>query len=146
MARADRLPSAVALTPVGREVPLAIVRDGKPMKLTVKVGEQAEPREASAKPTSAPAKLGLTVEPVTPQLARELGLRDTQGLVIKDVAADSPADEAGLQTVDIIVEVDRHPVRSAADLRRQLDGHAKGTPVLMLVHRGDGSLFVTLTA
>jgi serine protease Do len=65
---------------------------------------------------------------------------------VRDVVAESPADEAGLQAGDVIVEVNRHAVRSAADLRRQLDGHAKGTAVLMLVHRGDGSLFVTVTA
>jgi serine protease Do len=146
VARADRLPNAVAMTAVGREVPLAIVRDGQSMRLTVKVGEQAETREAGATPAKLPATLGLTVEPVTPRLARELGLRDTQGLVVRDVVAESPADEAGLQAGDVIVEVNRHAVRSAADLRRQLDGHAKGTAVLMLVHRGDGSLFVTVTA
>jgi serine protease Do len=146
VARADRLPNAVAMTAVGREVPLAIVRDGQSMRLTVKVGEQAEAREAGATPAKLPATLGLTVEPVTPRLARELGLRDTQGLVVRDVVAESPADEAGLQAGDVIVEVNRHAVRSAADLRRQLDGHSKGTPVLMLVHRGDGSLFVTVTA
>jgi S1-C subfamily serine protease len=79
-------------------------------------------------------------------VARELRLRDTQGIVVRDVESDSPADEAGLQAGDVIVEVNRHPVRSAADLRRQLSAQAKGTPVLMLVHRGDGSLFVTVTA
>ena len=95
VARADRLPSAVATTPVGREVPLAVVRDGKSMKLTVKVGEQAESKEAASEPAKVPAKLGLTVEPVTPRLAREMGLRDEQGVIVREVEADSPAAEAG---------------------------------------------------
>ena len=146
VARADRLPNAVATTPVGREVPLSIVRDGKPLKLTAKIGEQAETKEAAAKPERAPAKLGLSVEPVTPRLARELSLKDTQGLIVRAVEDDSPAAEAGVQAGDVIVEVDRHPVRSPADMRRRLDEHAKGTPVLMLVHRGEGSLFVTIEA
>ena len=146
VARADRLPNAVATTPVGHEVTLSIVRDGKPLKLTAKIGEQAETKEAAAKPERAPAKLGLTVEPVTPRLARELSLKDTQGLIVRAVEGDSPAAEAGVQAGDVIVEVDRHPVRSPADMRRQLDEHAKGTPVLMLVHRGEGSLFVTIEA
>jgi S1-C subfamily serine protease len=115
------------------------------MRLTVKVGEQAEPREAEAKPNKVPATLGLTVEPLTPRLARELGLVDTQGLVVREVESESPADEAGIQAGDVIVEVNRHAVHTGADLRRQLVGHAKGTPVLILVHRGNGSLFVTVT-
>jgi serine protease Do len=142
--RADRLPNAVANTPVGRDVPVSIVRDGKPMKLTVKVGEQAETKEAAAKPEQEPAKLGLSVEPVTPRVARELGLKETHGLVVRAVDDDSPAAEAGIQAGDVIVEVDRQPVRSAGDMRRRLEEHAKGTPVLMLVRRGEASLFVTI--
>jgi serine protease Do len=146
VAKADRLPSAVAVTPVGREVPISIVRDGKPLKLTAKIGEQAETREAAAKPERAPAKLGLSVEPVTPRLAREMKLKDTQGVIVRAVEEDSPAAEAGIQAGDVIVEVDRHTVRNADDMRRRLDDHAKGTPVLMLLHRGESSLFVTIDA
>ena len=146
VARADRLPNAVATTAVGREVPLSVVRDGKPMKLTVKVAQQAESAAAESEPSKVPAKLGLAVEPVTPRLAREMGLRDQQGVIVRDVKADSPAAEAGLQVGDVIVEVNRQSIRNAADMHRQLDGHVKGTPVLLLVHRGEGSLFMTITA
>jgi serine protease Do len=75
-----------------------------------------------------------------------MGLRDERGVVVKDVEADSPAAEAGLRPGDVIVEVNRQAVRSVADLHRQIDRHAKGTPVLMLVHRGDSNLFVAVTA
>jgi serine protease Do len=146
VARADRLPNVVATTPVGREVPLSIVRDGKSMQLTAKVGQQTESKQASAGPEKVPAKLGLTVEPVTPKLAGEMGLRDKQGVIVRSVESDSPAAEAGIQEGDVIVEVNRRAVLNAADLKHQLDAHAKGTPVLMLVHRGDASLFVTVTA
>jgi serine protease Do len=145
VARADRLPNAVATTAVGREVPLAVVRDGNVMKLTVKVGEQAESREPASEAAKVPAALGLTVEPVTPRLAREMGLRDERGVIVRDVEADSPAAEAGIRAGDVIVEVNRHAIHNVADMRRQIDRQAKGTPVLMLVHRGDGSLFVAVT-
>ena len=84
MARADRLPNVVATTPIGREVPLSVIRDGKSIPLTVKVGQQAESKEAAAGPEKVPAKLGLTVEPVTPQLAQEMGLRDKQGVIVRE--------------------------------------------------------------
>ena len=146
VARADRLPNAVATTAVGREVPLAVVRDGNAMRLTVKVGEQAESREAPPEAVKTPAALGLTVEPVTPRLAREMRLRDERGVIVRDVEADSPAAEAGIRAGDVIVEVNRQAIHNAADMRRQIDRQAKGTPVLMLVHRGEGSLFVAVTA
>jgi serine protease Do len=146
VARADRLPNAVATTAVGREVPLAVVRDGNALNLTVKVGEQAESREAASEGAKVPATLGLTVEPVTPRLAREMRLRDERGVIVRDVEADSPAAEAGLRAGDVIVEVNRQAVHSVADMHRQIDRQAKGTPVLMLVHRGDSSLFVAVPA
>jgi serine protease Do len=146
VARADRLPNAVATTAVGREVPLAVVRDGNALKLTVKVGEQAESREAASEGAKVPATLGLTVEPVTPRLAREMRLRDERGVIVRDVEADSPAAETGLRAGDVIVEVNRQAVHSVADMHRQIDRQAKGTPVLMLVHRGDSSLFVAVPA
>jgi len=65
---------------------------------------------------------------------------------VRAVEDDSPAAEAGIQAGDVIVEVDRHTVRNADDMRRRLDDHAKGTPVLMLLHRGESSLFVTIDA
>jgi len=146
VARSDRLPNVVATTPIGREVSLSIMRDGKSMQLTAKVAQQAESKEAATGPEKVPAKLGLTVEPVTPKLAEEMKLRDKQGVIVRSVESDSPAAEAGIREGDVIVEVNRHAVHNAADLKNQLDGHAKGTPVLMLVHRGDASLFVAVTA
>jgi serine protease Do len=146
VARADRLPNVVATTPVGREVALAVIRDGKSTPLTLKVGQLPESKEAAAGPEKVPAKLGLTVEPVTPKLAEEMGLRDKQGVVVRSVESDSPAADAGIREGDVIVEVNRHAIHSAADLTHQLDGHANGTPVLMLLHRGDASLFVTVAA
>jgi serine protease Do len=146
VARADRLPNAVATTAIGRDVPVAVVRDGNGMTLTVKVGEQAESREAASEGAKAPAALGLTVEPVTPRLAREMRLRDERGVIVRDVEADSPAAEAGIRAGDVIVEVNRQPIHNAAEMRRQIDRQAKGTSVLMLVHRGAGSLFVAVTA
>ena len=59
---------------------------------------------------------------------------------------DSPAAEAGLRAGDVIVEVNRQAVHNAVEMRRQIDRQEKGTPVLMLVHRGDGTLFVAVTA
>lgn len=63
---------------------------------------------------------------------------------MRGVEDASPAAEAGLQVGDVIIQVERHPVKTAEDLVRDLRTHPSGTPVLLLVHRKDDSLFVAL--
>jgi len=144
--RVSDLPRAVAGTPVGRDVRLGVARDGTPVTLTAKIAalDAKEPREADrgerAKPT-----LGLAVQPLTPALARELGVKATQGLVVQNVVDGSPAADAGFERGDVIVEVDRKPVKSVADLKESVDKHGKGKPMLFRVHRQDASLFLTVT-
>ena len=144
--RVSDLPRAVAGTPVGHDVRLGVVRDGMPMTLTAKVAalDAKEPREADrgerAKPT-----LGLAVQPLTPALAQQLGVKATQGLVVQNVQDGSPAADAGFERGDVIVEVNKKPVKSVAELKESVDKHGKGKPMLFRVHRRDASLFLTVT-
>jgi serine protease Do len=57
----------------------------------------------------------------------------------------SPAADAGFERGDVIVEVDKKPVKSVADLRERVDKHGKGKPMLFMVHRQDNSIFLTVT-
>jgi len=146
VARADELPRAVAATPVGRAVRIGVLRDGKLVALNVTVGRLAEAADARA--SAAPARtgsLGLAVEPLAPEKARELGLA-SGGVVVRAVEDDSPASTAGIQPGDVIAEVDRHPVTGVEDLRRAVARHPKGSPALMLIHRDGGALYVAVVA
>ena len=58
----------------------------------------------------------------------------------------SPAAEAGIQPGDVIVKVNRKPVKTVADLRQALAGEKPGEPTLFQLHRKDASLFVAVTA
>jgi len=63
------------------------------------------------------SKLGVTVVPITPDIAQQLGLRrGTQGVAVESVDPDGPAARARIQSGDVIQEVNRQPVRSAADI------------------------------
>jgi serine protease Do len=143
--RSEDLPRAVAETPVGRDVPLSVMRDGKPLKLTAKIAQLQETEQKLAARTSGekPA-LGVDVESLTPSLARQLGLSESRGVVVKGVQDGSPAANAGLRPGDVIVEVDRHPVTNVSDLERAMDQHAKGMPILMLVRRDGSSLYAAV--
>ena len=146
VARAEDLPKAVADTTVGREVTLRIIRDGKPMTLRPVIAqlEDKSTEVAAASPSDKPS-LGVAVQSLTPALAHELGLKDSRGVVIREVRDGSPAENAGLRAGDVISEVDRHQVASSTDLQQALQRHPKGSPLLLLVHREDQSIYLAVT-
>jgi len=144
--RASDLPRAVAGTPVGREVRLSVIRDGKPVTLSARIEalDAKEPSQAEGSEKAKPA-LGLAVQPLTPALAQQLGVSAKQGLVVQSVQDGSPAADAGFERGDVIVEVDKKPVKSVAELRESVDKRAKGKPMLFRIQRQDASIFLTVT-
>jgi len=135
------LPSAVARVTPGTSVQLKIARDGKEMSLPIIVGEMKEAEVATTTPAG---ELGLTVQPLTPQLAENLGIERGEGLVISAVTPGSNAEEAGLRSGDVITEINRQPVKNLADYKRELARNEKAKSVLFLVRRGQNSLFLAL--
>ena len=129
------------------EVKLTYVRNGKEDTVGVKLAElKARPEgEGRDNENDGPAEgttLGMTVEPLTRETARQLDVDATTGVVVTRVQPDSNAADAGLRAGDVIEEVDRQPVQSSDALR---DALSKGSaPALLLVHRGETTSFVTL--
>jgi len=103
---------------VGREVPVSVLRDGQTVQLTARIEalEAKEGRQAATESEAKPA-LGLSVQPLTPDLARRLGTPARLGLVVQGVEAGSPAADAGFERGDVIVEVNRQPARSLEQLK-----------------------------
>ena len=60
---------------------------------------------------------GLSVQPLTPPVARELGLKVKEGVLVRDVVEGGRAAEAGIRAGDVIVEINRQPVRTVEDLK-----------------------------
>jgi serine protease Do len=89
-------------------------------------------------------RLGLTVQRVTPQIAESLGLDSTDGVVITSVEQGSPGDEAGLRRGDVIIEVDRKPIRDVKGLKDATAKIRDGKSVLFLVQRGETTLFLAM--
>jgi serine protease Do len=71
---------------------------------------------------------------------------DLHGAVVEQVQPGSPADNAGLQRGDVIVEVNRHPVQNADDVQKALSAVPKGQDALVLVWSNGGSTFRVLHA
>jgi serine protease Do len=142
----DELPKLVAAAPVGKKAQLTVVRKGKEQKFAVQLGElEAEPTLASAsEPESQPGAYGLQVQPVTPEIADQLQLKDTEGVLVSGVTAGSPAEEAGLRRGDVILEVNQQAVADVPEFRDALSDSKKGA--LLLVSRGGSEIIVPLTA
>ena len=139
---AHQLPALVAGTEIGKTVPITVLRNGESKTLSLTIAEMPAHMAASG---TAPAAgdWGLTVSDVTADLARRFGLKETTGVVVTDVAPDSPAGAAGLRPGDVIVEADRQPVHSVTEYNQAL-AHATNQ-VLFLVHRQGQSFFVALS-
>ena len=143
----------IANTPAGSRVPLEIIRGGKRGTVTVQVGERPT-EEALAKlsggdtgtpdgtgttPAAPQRALGLSLAPLTPELARAANLPPTaRGVIITAVDPNANAAEQGLQRGDLIVSVNNQPVISPAQLIAAVDAARKAgrSSVLLLVKRG----------
>jgi serine protease Do len=86
---------------------------------------------------------GLAVEPLTRELARQLEVNITSGVVVNSVAPDSAASDAGIRPGDVIEQVDGKPVADVDALRSALTAKVD-RPALVLVHRKNQSMFLTL--
>jgi serine protease Do len=145
----NTLRNRVAETAPGSAADVTIVRDGSERHVSVKLDEMSAARLArngDDSDNSNPSALGVSVAPLTPELASRYKLpRDAHGVVVEDVDPNGRAADAGIQAGDVIEQVNRQPVDSVDQLRSAV---AKKTdrPTLLLVNRQGRDLFVTVRA
>jgi serine protease Do len=147
------LRNKVAGTLPGTEIKLTVMRDGNAQDLTVVLDEYNVDGTSTAAPQNregdAPqaqpqsGKLGLSLQPVSPQVAKQLGIEGNDGLVVTDVDQAGPAAEAGISRGDVVLEINRTAVKSVDDVQSALE-RAGDRPVLMLVARRGGTVYLTV--
>jgi len=139
------LPLVVARTPVGKVVKVKVLRGNSEKVLTVKVQELKEDSVEIASAQSQSDDVGLTVQTITPHIAESFGIDSaTRGVVVSAVTPGSPADEAQLRRGDVILEVDRKPVKDAAEFRSAVKASGNGRSLLLLVKRAENTIFLAL--
>ena len=147
------LRNKVAGTAPQTEIKVTVMRDGKQEELSAILdelprketntddskggnnGENTPPKEG---------KLGINLEPLTPELAARLQLPpETKGLIISEINPNGAAAAAGLNRGDVIMEINRQPVETIESARTILDGAGDKT-VVMLVSRGGQTIYITV--
>ncbi|HEY5055642.1 MAG TPA: trypsin-like peptidase domain-containing protein [Acidobacteriaceae bacterium] len=132
---------AVSEVAPGQTIQLGIVRNGTPMQVSVNVGEYHKPGTQLADNANGAAngqantgKLGLAVGDLDQDARQQLQLAaDVKGAAIENVRPGSPAEDAGLQAGDVVLEVNRKPVSSAEQFANAVHASPAGKDILLLV-------------
>jgi serine protease Do len=130
-----------------RSAKVKIWRDQAEKTVEVKVGQAPDERQAQQqqqRPGGGRTRsmLGLEVRPVTPDIARQLNLRTTEGVIVVRVEDGTPAAEAGVQRGDVVKQLNGQTVRTMADFERLTRDMKEGDPLTVLLQRGAMSLYV----
>jgi serine protease Do len=124
-------------------VEVVVLREGKPLILQLKVGElKDETRPAPVEKTK--LELGMSVQEITPEMARQLRLAEPGGVVVTLVEPGSTGDEAGVQRGDIIREVNGRSIRKLSDYEAAIFKIKKGEIIRFFIKRGERNLYITL--
>ncbi|RMH04353.1 MAG: PDZ domain-containing protein, partial [Nitrospirae bacterium] len=138
-----KLRSLVAETHPGTRVDITVFRDGQEKTLSVKIGELPKHLAARGSVETAGeehALAGLTVAPVPPGRTP-----NDEGVLVQEVAPNSRAARAGIRSGDIILEINRKPIRNIDDFAKITEQLKPDDAVLVLLRRGNATIFLSIS-
>jgi serine protease Do len=144
------LPTLVAGTPVGKKVEVEIFRENKRQTVEIEIGELKEEMVTGEQiaEEDASEKLGLHVQDITPEIARQLRLEDRNGVVVTDVAAGSVVDFGGIQRGDVIREISAdgkdYKIANVQDYTNAISSIRENALVRFRIQREGGALFIVI--
>jgi serine protease Do len=146
VADANQLRLKIGMLDPNTNVTLKVLRDGRSQDFAVTLGEfPSKEEQASVAGENPEGGLGVSVESLTPDTARELKLpASTKGVLVDQVKAGSRADEAGLERGDVIQQVNHQTVTSAQEFSQMVRNAKKDSPVLLLVSRHGDTMFLAV--
>ena len=142
----NELPRLVADTAPGSKATVKVLRSGKEKTLKLTIVELTDERQAQTKEGAIGEKtpLGLEVQNLDPNLARQYRLRDNKGVVVVQVEAGSPAAESGLRPGDMIMEVNGSVVSTVKEFRAVIAKLKKESVARFLIKRMGRTLYLTM--
>jgi len=149
VADTNNLRNVVASMAPGTKVSLKTLRDGHEQDTQLTLAElparpQADEEESDAGQTPGSGKFGLSLQPLTTDMASRVGLdANDQGLIVAKVDPNGAAADAGIRQGDLVVEVNRRPVRTIAEFNAAVQQSGQ-KPALLLIKRRNNTIFVPL--
>lgn len=125
---------------VGEKITMKVIHEGQEKRLTVVISERKEKVDRPA----GNEYYGMAVQPISPEIAKHLGVSERSGVIIAGVQEGSPADEAGIRPQDIILQINRMKINSLKDYEREIKKAGDKEGVLLLIKRGRITTFVPL--
>jgi len=134
----------IALTPPGSEVKLSIIRNGKHKDISVIVGNLETAPALAGYTTETAEELGIIVQTITPDLAKQFEVKPNQGVVVTRVERGSVAWIAGIRPGAVILQANRMTVNSAAEFKQAIEKNVGDKRVLLLISDHGMSRYVVL--
>ncbi|MDP6529496.1 MAG: Do family serine endopeptidase [Gemmatimonadota bacterium] len=136
----------VAEQPVGSPVKFSVLRDGRKKTVKVVLDERpGSPAKSIPEEEEDASWAGITVDEISPEEARDFGMSgDAVGVFVVGVAPGSAADDAGIQTGDVILEVGNMELDRLADWAKAVEKYRDKRAVAILLKRGDHTRYVGL--
>jgi serine protease Do len=142
---AAQLKNMVGKEKPGTSVKLTVFRDKKTFDVTVNISERSPKTLASGKssPESQTSnELGIDIEPVPPVMAEKMGLKEGEGLRVKDISEDGAGSRMGIKSGDVILEVDGVPVSESSSFNKALAEAKKNQVIRLKVQRNNQKIFL----
>ena len=148
---AGDLRNRVAHSPVGSEVEIGFLREGKGRTVTARLekhpserGHAADAPDETPETPEATGTIGVTLRRLTPDIARRLGLDGTSGLLAVRIRPGSAAEAAGLRAYDVILEAGGRKLQTLRDFVSARRDFEAGKAMLLLVRRGRNTMYVAV--
>ncbi len=140
------LSQRIADIPMGEKITIKVVRSGKEHTFRVGIAKRTEDKESLAlKQPVEETDLGMTVSPLTKELARQFNISEVEGVVVVGVERDGPADKADARDGDLILEINHKPIKTLEDYQAQIEKVKKGETISLLIKRKRGFVALTMT-
>jgi serine protease Do len=138
-----QLTGIIAKIPVNDSAKIKILRNGREKTVKVTIAKRPEERLASrGRPPAQTEEFGIRVSDLTPEISEQLNIDETSGVVVTQVASGSKGDDADVRAGDIIKEINRQPVKNAAEYKAILGQIESGEAVNLFIRRKNAGFLV----
>ena len=143
VASSRELSSTIAGVPVGKEVDITVLRNGKEKTVQALIAKRDDSDQVARRQLENNEEFGLQAAELTPELARRFGYAENEsGVLVLSVKSGSKADRAAIQQGDLVKEINRKPVKSVSDLTSELKKEKSGKSIQLLVKRSNAGFVV----